>query len=124
MKPSPAPPHASGSIAHFDITGPQLEPLRSFYAAVFDWHVDVRGPGYASVATPDGGPNGGIAESPDAGLTIGIFVDDLDASLDRAAHYGGTVIMPPTDNGWVVKAQVRDPAGNLVTLIEGGARHR
>ena len=26
--------------------------------------------------------------------------------------------MPPTDNGWVVKAQVRDPAGNTLTLIE------
>jgi hypothetical protein len=27
------------------------------------------------------------------------------------------VVMPATDNGWVVKAQVADPAGNLVTLI-------
>jgi hypothetical protein len=26
--------------------------------------------------------------------------------------------MPPTDNGWVVKAQIRDPAGNLLTLIQ------
>jgi hypothetical protein len=27
--------------------------------------------------------------------------------------------MPATDNGWVHKAQVRDPAGNLLTLIQG-----
>jgi len=26
--------------------------------------------------------------------------------------------MPATDNGWVTKAQVSDPAGNLVTLIQ------
>ena len=25
---------------------------------------------------------------------------------------------PPTDNGWVVKGQVKDPAGNLLTLIQ------
>jgi len=26
--------------------------------------------------------------------------------------------MPPTDNGWVAKAQLQDPAGNLVNLIQ------
>jgi hypothetical protein len=33
--------------------------------------------------------------------------------------------MPPTDNGWVTKAQVTDPAGNIVTLIQAaGGSHR
>jgi hypothetical protein len=31
---------------------------------------------------------------------------------------GGDVVMPVTDNGWVRKAQVRDPAGNILTLIQ------
>ena len=41
---------------------------------------------------------------------------DLDQVAGRA---GGAVVMEPTDNGWVTKAQVTDPAGNVVTLIEG-----
>jgi predicted enzyme related to lactoylglutathione lyase len=45
-------------------------------------------------------------------------VDDLSAAVERATALGGTVVMPPTDNGWVVKAQVTDPAGNPVTLIQ------
>jgi uncharacterized protein len=45
-------------------------------------------------------------------------VPDLDAAVDSAAKLGGTVVMPPTDNGWVVKAQVTDPAGNTLTLIQ------
>jgi predicted enzyme related to lactoylglutathione lyase len=41
----------------------------------------------------------------------------------RLAHFeitgpGGTVLMPPTDNGWVVKALVADPAGNALSLIQ------
>jgi predicted enzyme related to lactoylglutathione lyase len=27
-------------------------------------------------------------------------------------------VMPVTDNGWVRKAQVADPAGNIITLIQ------
>jgi predicted enzyme related to lactoylglutathione lyase len=47
-----------------------------------------------------------------------VAVADLDAAIERAVALGGTVTMPPTDNGWVVKAQVADPAGNPVTLIQ------
>jgi hypothetical protein len=42
-------------------------------------------------------------------VTIGVAVDDLDQSVAAATAKGGGGEMPPTDNGWVVKAQVRDP---------------
>ena len=60
-------------------------------------------------------PQGGEAERP--GLTVGVVVPDLDAAVAAAEAAGGTVVMPPTDNGWVVKAQVEDPAGNRLSLI-------
>jgi predicted enzyme related to lactoylglutathione lyase len=49
---------------------------------------------------------------------VGVAVDDLAASVAQAVASGGSEIMPVTDNGWVRKAQVADPMGNVVTLIQ------
>lgn len=104
-------------IGHFDIAGDDVETLASFYHAMFGWGATPRGPGYAQVETP--GLRGALVEAPEPGLTLGIIVPDLDAALDRATFEGGTVAMAAMDNGWVRKGQVRDPAGNLLTLIQG-----
>lgn len=110
--------HSAYSIAHFDVAGPDLSPLAPFYAHVFGWKVLPRGAGYAQLQTPDGSANGALVEQPDAAITLGIVVPSLADSLQQACAAGGSVAMPVTDNGWVRKAQVRDPAGNLLTLIE------
>lgn len=111
--------HTPNGIGHFDIAGPDIAPLSSFYGAVLGWQVTPRGPGYAMVATPEGSPNGALVEAEEASITIGVVVPDLNAALNSAEANGGSVAMPLTDNGWVKKAQVRDPAGNLLTLIQG-----
>ena len=105
------------SVAHFEFAGPDEDALHRFYGELLGWSVQKMGPGYALVETPDGSPNGSIREAPASEVTIGVEVQELDASLERALELGGTVVMPATDNGWVVKAQVADPAGNLITLI-------
>jgi predicted enzyme related to lactoylglutathione lyase len=107
----------SPHIAHFDVLGPEPEALHAFYAGVFGWQVNPQGPGYALVQTPDGSPDGAVVEADDAGLVPGIVVEDLEAAVAAAEFHGGRVVMPPTDNGWVVKAQVADPAGNVLSLI-------
>jgi predicted enzyme related to lactoylglutathione lyase len=106
------------AIVHFDIAGPDEGPLREFYAELFGWELNSPGPGYTLLGTPPESPDGAIVESEEAALTVGIAVADLDAALVAAAARGGSVVMPATDNGWVTKAQVSDPAGNLVTLIQ------
>ena len=111
--------HTPNGFGHFDIAGPDLEPLKQFYATLFGWDVTERGPGYAMVATPEGGPNGAIVETPAASLTFGVVVPDLDGALATAAQKGGRVVLPKTDKGWVKKAQIADPAGNVLTLIQG-----
>jgi predicted enzyme related to lactoylglutathione lyase len=110
--------HPMNAVVHFDISGPDDEGLHRFYAALLEWQVDPKGPGYALVETP-GGLRGGIVEAEQPSVTLGVTVPDLDQAVHRAADLGGTVVMPPTDNGWVVKAQVTDPAGNMLTLIQG-----
>ena len=104
-------------IVHFDISGPDDERLRSFYADVLGWEVDPKGPGYALV-TSSGGLRGALVEAEQPSVVLGIGVANLDAAVEHVVAQGGTVVMPPTNNGWVTKAQVADPAGNLLTLIQ------
>jgi predicted enzyme related to lactoylglutathione lyase len=108
------------NIVHFDIGGPDEGALHRFYSGVLDWRVEPQGPGYALVRTPDGGPDGALVEGEDASLTLGVAVDDLEGAVARATEHGGHVLMPPTDNGWVTKALVADPAGNRIALIARG----
>jgi len=105
------------AIVHFDISGPNEHAVQNFYRDLLGWKVDPKGPGYALVETPSG-LRGSLVEAEAAQVTLGVSVRDLDAAVAHAARLGGDVVMPPTDNGWVVKAQVRDPAGNVVTLIQ------
>lgn len=106
----------SATIGHFDIAGADMQALAAFYAELLGWDVTARGPGYAQVETP--ALRGAIVEAASPSLTLGILVDDLDQSLAQTPAAGGEVVMPATDNGWVRKGQVRDPAGNVLTLIQ------
>lgn len=105
-------------IAHFEAAGPEDHKLQSFYRDLFGWTVKPMGPGYSLVETPDGSPDGAVREAETPGLTLGVSVPILDDAVQHAVRLGGTVVMPPTDNGYVNKAQVSDPAGNLISLIE------
>jgi len=110
-------PH--GTVVHFDLSGPDAAPLTRFYQGLFDWKVRPQGPGYALIETPAGGPNGAVVEAETTSLTVGVVVADLDRALKDAVALGGAVVMGATDNGWVKKGQVTDPAGNSVVLIQG-----
>lgn len=115
--------YKANAIGHFDVAGPDIEQLGNFYSSVFGWQVDPRGTGYAMLKTPDGTPGGALVETVEIGqaasITIGIVVSDLDKTLQAATESGGNVVMPKTDNGWVKKAQINDPAGNCLTVIQG-----
>ena len=99
----------NNAIVHFDICGPHEAAVHTFYRDLLGWTVDPQGPGYALVETPSG-LRGSIVDTETPQLTIGVAVAYLDTAVAEAQRLGGAVVMPPTDNGWVVKAQVRDPA--------------
>jgi predicted enzyme related to lactoylglutathione lyase len=105
-------------VAHFDLFGPDDAGLQRFYAQALGWEVDAKGPGYALVTTPGDGPNGALVAGERPGLVLGVTVDDIEAAVAAVVEAGGTVDTHPTDNGWVVKALVRDPAGNRLSLIQ------
>ena len=111
--------HPSNCIAHFNISGPDGAALRDFYQGIFGWVIEEQGPGYALVETPGASPNGAIIEGEEAALTIGVIVNDIDATLRSAVEHGGIIAMPVVDNGWVRKAMLIDPAGNRLSVIQG-----
>jgi hypothetical protein len=103
-------------VGHFDVAGADLDSLSAFYTEIFGWEVQPRGPGYAQLETPS--LRGALVETPQPSLTLGVVVADLDAALAHVERCGGAVTMPAMDNGWVRKAQITDPAGNTLTLIQ------
>lgn len=107
-----------GEVAHFEITGDDTTKLGTFYGELFGWSINHKGPGYALVETHGSAPNGAVVEAEARSITIGIAVRNLSETLKRAKASGGEIVMPETDNGWVKKAQIADPSGNIVTIIE------
>jgi predicted enzyme related to lactoylglutathione lyase len=108
----------ANGVGHFEISGPDGARLTTFYAGVFEWAVQPKGPGYSLIQTPAGSANGAIVEAEDASLTIGVVVPDIARAVAAALEHGGQIAMPVTDNGWVKKAVLLDPAGNKLTIIQ------
>jgi predicted enzyme related to lactoylglutathione lyase len=104
-------------IAHFEIQGPEDGRIAAFYNLLLGWPTAPRGPGYTLIDGEATGIGGAIADAPEERIVLGVSVSDLDATVARVTELGGEVLMPPTNNGWVTKAIVKDPAGNHLSLI-------
>lgn len=112
---------AANPIVHFEIGGRDDDRLRTFYAAMFDWEIQPAGPDYWMVQPEDGGIGGGLMrtrEGMPAYVTVYGAVDDLAASLEKAAELGGKTIVEPTDlQGIGAFAMFQDPDGNVIGLF-------
>ena len=123
----PAPP--LGSIGWVDLTIPNADEVRDFYAAVAGWSATPLAMGgyddYVMQAPGAAMPAAGIchARGPNAGLPpvwmIYIVVADLDASLAACRATAGSVVSEPRGAGGSARmAVVRDPAGAVAALYQ------
>lgn len=111
------------AVVHFEIGGPDDQPLVAFYRELFGWQMkSMGGGGYTLIDTCGGGGiNGGIGRSRtgEPWSTFYVAAQDPQAILDKAAALGGTVEMPVTDFGGAVTiAMFRDPDGLLVGVVK------
>ncbi len=114
-----------GKITWFDLTVPDAERVRHFYAEVAGWTATEHDMGdYAdyNMLAPGGDTvtgichaRGGNAKLPPAWLLY-VNVADVDAAAARAAELGGEIIDGPRDMGGGRFAAVRDPAGAVFAL--------
>jgi uncharacterized protein len=118
-----------GVVGWMDLTIPNADRVRDFYAAVVGWRADgVEMGGYqdwAMFAPGRSDPVAGICHA--QGVNTGlppcwlpyIPVADLDASLAEVRKTGGAVVSGPRDLGvWGRMAVIRDPAGAHVAIIQ------
>jgi len=116
-------------VVHWEIGARDGSKLQKFYADLFGWSVDATNPEYAMVEPGgEGGIGGGIMQVQPGMppyVTIYVQVDSLETYLARANELGGGTVVPPMPITGVAGvsgfAMFRDPEGNVVGLLAGGA---
>ena len=110
------------AVVHFEIIGQDPATLRSYYADLFGWNMQVlEEANYTLVDTGmEGGIGGGIGEAQGPNQVVFyIEVDDPQAYLDRVEKAGGTTVVPVTEiPDMVTFAQFADPQGNVIGLTK------
>jgi predicted enzyme related to lactoylglutathione lyase len=124
---SDTPQRKTGHPVWFDLTLPDAEPARDFYAQVVGWRseaVDMGGYSDFVMLAPDGSGVAGVcnARGSNADLPpvwmVYFLVDDLEAALETAASHGGTILKDPSRAGAGRYAVIRDPAGAACALYQ------
>lgn len=116
-----------GTIGWSDLTVPNADEVRDFYAAVTGWQPQPLSMGDYSdyvMTTPDGKGVAGVchARGTNAGLPsqwlIYITVEDVDESIRQCEQRGGKVIAGPRELGEYGRfCVIQDPAGAVAGLI-------
>ena len=116
---------SSNPIVHWELMGADGQAQKTFYQSVFDWDLEPV-PGFENyfMTTGDGmGVNGAVGQGSEempSYLTLYVAVDDINAKLSQVEEAGGSTVMPRTEVPDVVTfALFKDPAGNLVGIVEG-----
>ena len=103
-------------IVFFDIAGPDMGSLRTFYNKVFAWQIAENGSFATSV--PSLTLMGTLRQEP-AEAIFYIGVADVTAKLAEIVAAGGSIDFPRMAiPGVVILGMARDPAGNRVGLVE------
>ena len=112
-------------IVHFEIMAAdgQKEALQAFYRDTFDWKITPAGDmqyGIVEKPTNDGGIRGAVDASPEGpSVVIYISSDNIHAAVAKAKANGAEILMDVTTiPGMVTFAQFRDPAGNVMGIVD------
>ena len=111
-------------VVHFEIGGPDGMGLERFYEDLFGWHCEpvASSGGTYRMIDPggDGGIGGGLVTVAEESsyVTFYVRVEDLDASVARAADLGATIRVPPRQVAPGLRsALIEDPGGHLIGMM-------
>lgn len=123
VRTSPWPP---GVPCWAELTSPDVDAAKAFYAAVCGWDYEEAGPEFGSyvIARTGGHVAAGIAprqEGAPVAWTPYIASDDVDAAARAIADSGGTVFLPPGDVGDVGRmCLATEPGGGTFGVWQHG----
>jgi predicted enzyme related to lactoylglutathione lyase len=110
---------------YFEIPAVDVHQSAAFYEKVFGWnirHRDSARPSFDAPGNISGAWVTGRQAHREAGLLPYIWVDEMDAVLERIAAEGGEIVEARRRDSpggeWI--ATFRDPAGNLIGLYQEG----
>ena len=109
----------SGPLGYVEFPADDMERIKAFYADVFGWTFP-GGDDYTFFDSGDGGIGGGMVVRGDGSPPhpLGyVFVEDVDAALERLVAAGGSVVKGSEqfgEAGWL--AHATDTEGNLIGL--------
>ncbi len=112
-------------VVHAEIRSEDPDATRAFFADLFDWKVAAKGafPGYTFIDT---GVEGGtyVAISPRQGsddeVLFFVAVEDVGATLARAAELGGTIVQPVQQVPGTSFGVFADSLGHKVGVASNG----
>ncbi|HEX6032006.1 MAG TPA: VOC family protein [Tepidiformaceae bacterium] len=114
-----------GKVSYMQIPAADAVALGTFYEKVFGWEVGGR-PGHVSFRDASGEMIGAfvsnLAPATEPGVLPYIYVQGLDAAVQRIRENGGRVVREPYPEGDLWVATFRDPAGNVMGLWQAGGR--
>jgi hypothetical protein len=110
-----------GQLTYLQI--PALDPTVSaqFYARVFGWKLERGHPSFEAPGMVFGQWVTDRPAAPDGGPLLWIAVDRMEDGLREIRAAGGQVIEGPDPDGPRLIATFRDPAGNVVGIVQEGA---
>ena len=114
----------NGKLSYFEIPATDREQSAAFYETVFGWSIRRRDDGDRAFDAPGGviGRWHTDRQPLRASLTPFIYVDGIDATIERISTEGGEVVKAPYAEGDLWVATFRDPAGNLLGIWQRGPR--
>lgn len=106
-------------ICYLELPVRDVVSCKAFYGAAFDWDFTDFGPDYASTMSGDSdlGLNGDPSQWTTQLLPV-ISVEDLEDSLERVEHAGGTVTLPIFSFPGGRRFHFRDPAGHELAVMQ------
>jgi predicted enzyme related to lactoylglutathione lyase len=109
---------AHGQLSYLQIPAIDVQRSAEFYARVFGWRIDHPHPGFDAPGLI-GQWVADRAPTRDAGLLPWFSVDSIDEAMKLVRVHGGAVLEHATPDGPDrILATVRDPAGNVVGLVQ------
>ena len=106
-----------GGLSYLHIPTKDIRASAAFYSGVFGWRMQ-GDPGHGSFEDGGGQVIGHFmtdhAVAHDAGIVPYVYVEQIDETVGRVTANGGSIVKPTYEEGDVLVALFRDPAGNLV----------
>jgi predicted enzyme related to lactoylglutathione lyase len=109
-------------VVWFEVLGQDGDKLQRYYADLFGWNIEGRGPGnYGEVKPVAQGIGGGVAAhypGTRPWVTFYVAANDVSGTLEKAQQLGGKVVMPARRiPGGPEVAAFEDPEGHVIGLL-------